>query len=178
LGGCGSAWSGHARPGWCRAPVDAGAGAAGVRAAMDVGRAGSSVARGRWARLLGAASRGMRAGRLDGQRLGRLQGARTGRRRGFGRLVRGRVAPPWPGVGGCVAWARSWRGCAGWPGRALARGEGGGRRLLSAEQGRRAAPGGLDEPPGAAARKPVTARRRRRLLGRAAGGCERNPNLT
>jgi hypothetical protein len=173
LGGCGSAWSGRARPGWCRAPVDAGAGAAGVRADVDVGLAGSSVARGRWARLLSAASRGVRAGRL-----GRLQGARTGRRRGFSRLVRGRVALPWPGVGGCVAWARSWRGCAGWPGRALAGGEGGGRRLLSAEQGRRAAPGGVDEPPGAAARKPVTARRRRRLLGRAAGGCERNPNLT
>jgi hypothetical protein len=84
LGGCGSAWSGRARPGWCRAPVDAGAEAAGVRAAVDVGRAGSSVARGRWARLLGAASRGVRAGRLGGQRLGRLQGARPGRRRGFG----------------------------------------------------------------------------------------------
>jgi hypothetical protein len=36
------------------------------------------------ARALGAASRGVRAGRLGGQRLGRLQGAWPGRRRGFG----------------------------------------------------------------------------------------------
>jgi hypothetical protein len=58
LGGCGSAWSGRARPGWCRAPVDAGAGAAGVRADVDVGLAGSSVARGRWARHRAVCARG------------------------------------------------------------------------------------------------------------------------
>jgi hypothetical protein len=40
--------------------------------------------RGCRARLLGAASRGVRAGWLGGQRLDRLQGARPRRRKGFG----------------------------------------------------------------------------------------------
>jgi hypothetical protein len=60
LGGCGSAWSGRARPGWCRAPVDAGAGAAGVRTAVDVGRAGAG--RGSWARHRAVCARGGSAG--------------------------------------------------------------------------------------------------------------------
>jgi hypothetical protein len=78
LGGCGSAWSGRARPGWCRAPVDAGA--ASVRVAVDVGH-------GSWARHRAVCARGGSAG--SGSIACRARGLGGAGGSGVGELGRG-----------------------------------------------------------------------------------------